>query len=433
MESTTENMNVNTTPAAPQTPAPQPAPVQPTPQPIQPNVYPVYPQNAGIPYGQAAQSMPYGQQPVQPIPAQNANAQTPSVTPAQPAAPAPAPAQVAQQPAVQQAATPVQTVQQQSAPQPAPAQPQQTEQPKVAPAPQVQTPAQPQAPLAEELLVEPTEGESEEEAPKKLILNTQRILDDWRFEKGKVLIFLMKLLKVFVVLFSISLFISGFTILIGANAAISFYEPLKNIPNIENFAPIMLVVATFLTIWVSFANYLTPYFKAFSIAKWLKNNDVSPKEVMKIYLQTRREKELTKYISGRGRINPEKSDLSQAAFILLNENHASIYKKEFVCDLVFWIVISLVKLAFVYFLSGIIGDVALQIKPIIEKTASFDFLSFIPLVANPIFLGIIGGWIIIGIARAITLACIASARRKGQVKWIKAFMKEDMPSEEYYE
>jgi hypothetical protein len=40
---------------------------------------------------------------------------------------------------------------------------------------------------------------------------------------------------------------------------------------------------------------------------------------------------------------------------------------------------------------------------------------------------------VLGITAAITLACIAHARNKDQQKWVKAFMKEDMPSKEYYD
>ena len=240
-------------------------------------------------------------------------------------------------------------------------------------------------------------------------------------------------MKVMVVLASISLFIMGFIGVIGFNIAISFLEPVAFLTRNAGTAQIMLLVATFLTIWVSFANKLTPYFKAFSIAKWLKNNEVDPREVMKIFLQSRREKELTKYKKGRGAINAENADLSQAVLILLSEDNKKSYKTEMVWALVFWFLISAAKIAFVYFLSGVIGAICTHINEIIQKTASFDFMKLVNYALNPIFLGVIGGWIILGIVSAIVLACIAHARNKKQQKWVKTHMADDMPSEEYYE
>lgn len=299
--------------------------------------------------------------------------------------------------------------------------------------------AMPNAPVTpvvpETFLEQPAENteNEEEKKPAKLILNTQRILDDWKFERGKVLIFLMKFMQVMVVLGSISLFIMGFIGVIGFNIAISFLEPVAFLTRNAGTSQIMLIIATFLTIWVSFANKLTPYFKAFSIAKWLKNNKVDPKEVMKIFLQSRREKELTKYSSGRGGISAEKADLAHAAFILLNEDHKKSLKSEMICSLIFWFLISALKILFVFTLSGVVGGVCTHINEIIQKTASFDFMKLVGYALDPLFLASVGGWIVVGIASAITIACIAASRNKTQIKWIKAFMKEDMPSEEYYE
>ena len=391
MESTTENMNVTPTPVAP-TPAPTPV-AQPTPAPaVQP-------------------AQPVAQAPVvQPAPA-------PTMPMAQPM-PAPAPA-----------VQPAQTA-------PAPAMPAQTTQPAPAPAPVVQ-PAQTAAPQVtlDTLIPDVPEenNEEEEKKPEKLILNIQRILDDWKYEKGKVLIFLMKFLKVMVVLASISLFFMGFVGVLGFNVAISFLEPVAFLTRNASTSKIMLICATFLTIWVSFADQLTPYFKAFSIAKWLTNNKVDPKEIMKIFLQTRREKELTKYNYGRGGITMEKTDLANAAFILLSDDHKKSFKSEMVCSLIFWLVFSVCKIFFVFLLSGALGGICTHVYEIVKKTAEFDFMTLFGYILNPLFLGVIGGWIVVGIASAITLACISSSRNKNQVKWVKTFMKEDLPSEEYYE
>lgn len=350
-----------------------------------------------------------------------------NVTPT-PVAPAPTPvAQPTPAPAVQ----PAQPVAQTPA-QPAPAV--QTTQPAPAPAPAVQ-PAQtaaPQVMLTPDVPQEESE-EEEEKKPEKLILNIQRILDDWKYEKGKVLIFLMKFLKVMVVLASISLFFMGFVGVLGFNVAISFLEPVAFLTRNASTSKIMLIGATFLTIWVSFADQFTPYFKAFSIAKWLTNNKVDPKEIMKIFLQTRREKELTKYKHGRGGITMEKTDLANAAFILLSDDHKKSFKSEMVSALIFWLVISVCKIFFVFLLSGALGGICTHVYEIVKKTAEFDFMKLFGYILNPLFLGVIGGWIVVGIASAITLACISWSRNKNQVKWVKAFMKEDLPSEEYYE
>lgn len=397
MESTTENMNVTPTPvASPATPAAQ-TPVD------QPQAAPVAPT-------------------VQAAPAQAPVAQaTPNPTPVQPtvvpAAPAPQ-AAPAQAPITPTAQTPV-----------------------AAPAPTTQP--QPQNPVAAPVEIsldalmntpeEKSEDKEEEKKPEKLILNTQRILDDWKFEKGKVLIFLMKFMQVMVVLASISLFTMGFVGVLGFNVAISFLEPVAFLTRNAYTAQIMLMIATFLTIWVSFANNLTPYFKAFSIAKWLKNNKVEPKEIMKIFLQTRREKELTKYNLGRGGINMEQADLANAAFILLSDDHKKSFKAEMISALIFWFVISVLKILFVFALSGALGGICTNVYEIIQKTAEFNFMKLFGYVLDPLLLGCLGGWIIVGIASAITLACISASRNKNQVKWVKVFMKDDMPSEEYYE
>lgn len=382
MESTTENMNVTPTPVAP-----APAPVaQPTPAPAV--------------------------QPAQPVATPAQPAPAPTMPMAQPM-PAPAPAVQPAQPAPAPAVQPAQT-----APAPAPVvQPTQTVAPQV-----MLTPDVPQE-----------ESEEEEKKPEKLILNIQRILDDWKYEKGKVLIFLMKFLKVMVVLASISLFFMGFVGVLGFNVAISFLEPVAFLTRNASTSKIMLIGATFLTIWVSFADQLTPYFKAFSIAKWLTNNKVDPKEIMKIFLQTRREKELTKYNYGRGGITMEKADLANAAFILLSDDHKKSFKSEMVCSLIFWLVISVCKIFFVFLLSGVLGGICTHVYEIVQKTAEFDFMTLFGYILNPLFLGVIGGWIVVGIASAITFACISSSRNKNQVKWVKVFMKEDLPSEEYYE
>ena len=415
MDFTTENTNVTPTPVTPIPNAPQPQPAAPNSAPApqmqvaqtataQPVHTPV--QTQAIPAPQAAAPI----QPTQPI---TATAQT--------AAPAPAPVatQPVSAPAQPQVNAPVQA---QAQPMAVPVQ-QQT--------PTIAANTTP-APQQEEYTEENGEQKEEEKKPAKLILNIQRILDDWKFERGKVLIFLMKLMKVLVILGSISLFVMGFIGVIGMNIAISFLEPVAFLTRNAFTSQIMLMIATFLTVWVSFANKLTPYFKAFSIAKWLKNNEINPKEVMKIYLQTRREKELTKYNNGRGGISAETADLSQAAFILLNEDNKKSYKTEMVWSLLFWLFISAVKVAFVYFLSIVLSNICQQINEIIQKTAEFDFMKLVNFALNPIFLGVIGGWILLGIAGAIVLASIAHARNKNQQKWIKAYMKEDMPSEEYY-
>ena len=413
-----ENNNVTPTPVTPQAPTPQPAPA---PQPyVQKPIAPMgqMPVTGTQPTPVAA---PYVQRPVAPAPQPPVSA-APVHTPAQP-----------------QPVQPMQPIQSQPAPTPVvvrPIQAPQTGQPVQAqPTPIVvkAVPAPAPQPQSEEVQEEETEQKEEEKKPAKLILNTQRILDDWKFEKGKVLIFLMKLMKVFVVLGAITLFIMGFIGLIGMNIAISFLKPIDFLTRNAATSQIMLIAATFLTIWVSFANKLTPYFKAFSIAKWLKKNEVDPKEVMKIFLQSRREKELTKYKKGRGEINAEKADLSQAALILLSEDNKKSYKVEMVWALLFWIFISALKIAFVYLLSGVIGNICLQISEIIEKTASFDFMKLVNFALDPIFLGCIGGWILMGIIKAIVIVCIAASRNRKQQKWVKTYMKEDMPSEEYYE
>ena len=428
MDFTTENNTVTPTPVTPQTPAPTPQiVVQPTPtapiaqEPVtaQPVHTPI--QTQAIPASQTAVPI----QPMQPI-------QTQPVMPA-PIAPimqtaTPAPAPVATQPVSAPAQSQIQPqVQAQAQPMAVPI-PQQT-----APVTANATPNPAPAPEQEEYTEENGEEKAEEKKPAKLILNIQRILDDWKFERGKVLIFLMKLMKVLVVLGAISLFFMGFIGVIGMNIAISFLEPVAFLTRNAFTSQIMLLCATFLTVWVSFANKLTPYFKAFSIAKWLKNNEVDPKEVMKIYLQTRREKELTKYKKGRGAISAEKADLSQAAFILLNEDNKKSYKTEMVWALVFWFLISAAKVAFVYFFSIVLSNICQQINEIIQKTAEFDFMKLVNFALNPIFLGVIGGWILLGIIGAIVLVSIAHARNKNQQKWIKAYMKADMPSEEYYD
>ncbi|MBQ7912835.1 MAG: hypothetical protein IJ308_03705 [Clostridia bacterium] len=391
MESTTENLNTTPTPvASPATPTPS-APV----------------------------ASPQAQAPAAPTQPPVASPTPNPIPPVQPAVAPTAPAMPATPVAAAMPNAPVVQPQQPVATQPAPV-----------------TPVVPVMPVAPETFLEQpaenTENE-EEKKPAKLILNTQRILDDWKFERGKVLIFLMKFMQVMVVLGSISLFIMGFIGVIGFNIAISFLEPVAFLTRNAGTSQIMLIIATFLTIWVSFANKLTPYFKAFSIAKWLKNNKVDPKEVMKIFLQSRREKELTKYSSGRGGISAEKADLAHAAFILLNEDHKKSLKSEMICSLIFWFLISALKILFVFTLSGVVGGVCTHINEIIQKTASFDFMKLVGYALDPLFLASVGGWIVVGIASAITIACIAASRNKTQIKWIKAFMKEDMPSEEYYE
>ena len=60
-------------------------------------------------------------------------------------------------------------------------------------------------------------------------------------------------------------------------------------------------------------------------------------------------------------------------------------------------------------------------------------MKLVNLALDPIFLGVIGGWIVVGIVSAIVIACIAHSRNKKQQKWVKLHMKEDMPSEEYYD
>ena len=303
--------------------------------------------------------------------------------------------------------------------------------PTVTPAPAATYPAgqnltMPAAPV-------PAAQNQQKKEPAKLILNTQRILDDWKYERGKVLIFLMKFMKVMVILGAVALFIMGFIGVIGFNIAISFLEPVAFLTKNVNMSKIMLVVATFLTIWVSFANKMTPYFKAFSIAKWLKKNDVNPKEVMKIFLQCRREKQLTKYNHGKGGINAEKADLSQAAFILLNPDNKKSFSTQMVWALCFWFLISVCKILFVFALSGVVGGMCTHIQEIIQKTASFDFMKLVKYALDLLFLISLGVWIVLGITSAITITCIAHSRNKKQQKWVKTFMKEDMPSEEYYE
>ena len=401
MESTTENMNVTPTPvASPATPAAQMPVAQPQAAPVAPTV-------------QAAPAQaPVAQATPNPTPVQ------PTVVPAAPA-PQAAPAQAPITPTAQ---TPVAA--------PAPTTQPQPQNPVAAQAAPVEISLDALMNTPEE---EKSEDKEEEKKPEKLILNTQRILDDWKFEKGKVLIFLMKFMQVMVVLASISLFTMGFVGVLGFNVAISFLEPVAFLTRNAYTAQIMLMIATFLTIWVSFANNLTPYFKAFSIAKWLKNNKVEPKEIMKIFLQTRREKELTKYNLGRGGINMEQADLANAAFILLSDDHKKSFKAEMISALIFWLVISVLKILFVFALSGALGGICTNVYEIIQKTAEFNFMKLFGYVLDPLLLGCLGGWIVVGIASAITLACISASRNKNQVKWVKVFMKDDMPSEEYYE
>ena len=403
MESTTENMNVTPTPvASPATPAAQMPVAQPQAAPVAPTVQ-ADPAPAQAPVAQATPN---------PAPVQ------PTVVPAAPA-PQAAPAQAPITPTAQ---TPVAA--------PAPTTQPQPQNPVAAQAAPVEISLDALMNTPEE---EKSEDKEEEKKPEKLILNTQRILDDWKFEKGKVLIFLMKFMQVMVVLASISLFTMGFVGVLGFNVAISFLEPVAFLTRNAYTAQIMLMIATFLTIWVSFANNLTPYFKAFSIAKWLKNNKVEPKEIMKIFLQTRREKELTKYNLGRGGINMEQADLANAAFILLSDDHKKSFKAEMISALIFWFVISVLKILFVFALSGALGGICTNVYEIIQKTAEFNFMKLFGYVLDPLLLGCLGGWIVVGIASAITLACISASRNKNQVKWVKVFMKDDMPSEEYYE
>lgn len=400
MESTTDNKNVNAT-----QPTQASASAFPTP-------------------GQTAFPTPGQTAPTFPAPGQTTVKQPVSfAAPAQQPAPAQqtaaTPAVVSQQPTA--AATPAPAQQPAPAPQPAPVQA--AQQPVQQPAPQP----------------EPEETPAEEEQPekkkkqKKLILNTQRILDDWKFERGKVMIFFMKLIKFLATLFCVLLYIGGFIFLIGANVAIGFWQPIAEIPNINTIAPIMLLIATFLVIWIPFTSKLTPYFKAFSISKWLDKNNINAQEVAKIFLQSRREKALTKYNKKRGSIGAEKADLSQATFSLLNEEHKSLYKSEFICALLFWLFISLVKLAFVYFLCGVVANISQQVKLIVEKTASFDFMTLVNFALNPVFLGLLGGLIVLSITAAITVACVAHKRNKNLYEWVKVEMKEFMPTEEYYE
>ena len=75
----------------------------------------------------------------------------------------------------------------------------------------------------------------------------------------------------------------------------------------------------------------------------------------------------------------------------------------------------------------------MQIKEIIEQAAAFDFMKLVGFALDPIFLIVIGSWIVIGITCAIVLASIAHARNKKQQKWVKTYMRADMPSKEYYE
>ena len=294
--------------------------------------------------------------------------------------------------------------------------------------------AQPDPEVMEDFLIEANEeAEEKEEAPApKLILNTQRILADWKHEKGKVLIFFMYLIKIFGILCSIGLFTTGFIFLIASKVAIGFWEPIREIPGITEIAPILLISATFVAIWCTFVHILTPYFKAFSIAKWLKNNKVDSAEVMKIYLQFRNEKKLTKYNKGKGGIKVEQSDLAQAAFLVLDEKHKSIYKQELLWTILFWVFISAAKILFVFGLSEILGALSLQVASIVNKEAAFTFMGLLETILTPVFLGSLGGWIFFSITNAIVRASIACARNKEQQKWVKAYMKDDLPSKEYY-
>ena len=360
--------------------------------------------------GQSAFPTPGQAAPTFPAPGQSTVRQPVSFT-------TPAPVQQptpVQQPAPAQQPAPVQ--------QPAPAQ---------QPAP-VQQPAPAQQPAPEETPAEEEQPEKKKKH-KKLILNTQRILDDWKFERGKVMIFFMKLIKLLATIFCIFLYIGGSIFLIGANVAIGFWEPIAEIPNINNIAPIMMLIATFLAIWICFTKKLTPYFKAFSIVKWLDKRNVNAQEVAKIFLQSRREKALTKYNKKKGSISAEKADLSQATFAILSEEHKSLYKSEFICALLFWIFISILKLVFTYFLCVVVAGVCQQIKMFLDSSVSFDIGLIFNIVLNPIFIAVIICWIIIGIAGAITVACISHKRNKNLHEWVKVEMKEFMPTEEYYE
>ena len=292
--------------------------------------------------------------------------------------------------------------------------------------------AQPDPEVMEDFLIEANEEEEEEAPAPKLILNTQRILDDWKYEKGKVLIFFMYLIKILCVLFSIGLFSTGFLFLIAYNVGTGFLEQISEIPGIAEIAPILLISAICVAIWYAFVHKLTPYFKAFSIAKWLKKNDISASEVMKIYLQCRHEKRLTKYNKGKGGVKAEQSDLSQAAFIVLSEEHKKIYKTEFVWTLLFWVFISAMEVFFIFALSQVIGGISGQIAGFIKKEIEFTFMGLVTDLLNPMLLASIGGWIFLGITNAIVRASIACARNKKQQKWVKAYMKDDMPSKEYY-
>ena len=385
MESTTQNNTTNTAQA--------PASAFPTP-------------------GQTAFPTPGQAAPTYPTPNQTA-----AKTPVTFATPAPAPVQ-APAPAPTQAAQPA------AQPAPAPA----VNQPAPAQAPQ----SAPQ-PTPEETPAEEEEGTEKKKKHKKLILNTQRILDDWKFERGKVLIFFMKLIRHLAAFFAVCLYIGGFVHLIGANIAIGFWEPIAQIPNITTTAPLMLLGATFLAVWVSFANKLTPYFKAFSLAKWLDKHSINPNEVAKIFLQERQTKAITKYNKGRGGISAEKADLSQATFTSLNEEYKALYKSEFISALLFWIFISLLQLAFIYFFSVVVALICQQIQMFIGMVMPFDINLIFNILLNPIFIAVVICWIIIGVAGGITVACISHKKKKNLQEWLKAEMKDFLPTEEYYE
>lgn len=332
---------------------------------------------------------------------------TPSVTvtaPA-PAAPATQTAQTAQKPA-----------------QPQPAQQAQAAQPVQAQAPQVTM----------EFYEEPAEEAEEEETPPRLILNTQQILNDWKFEKGKVLIFFMHLINGFSILAAIVLYVLGFVFLAAVHTAIGFLDQIRAIPNVETFAYVFLLAATGCAIWSPFTKRLSPFFKGFSIAKWLKKNNIDPYEVMKIFLQSRLENELTKYESAHGGISAEQADLAQGCFLLLDEKHKSSFRGEMICSIIFWVLFSAIKALFIIGLGKGIADICLQIQAMTQEGANFDFMSLPPLLFNTYF--VIGtlAWIVVGILFSIIRAAVRYTRNKEQQKWVEGFMPSELPTEEYY-
>lgn len=283
-----------------------------------------------------------------------------------------------------------------------------------------------------EFYEEPAEEAEEEEAPPRLILNTQQILNDWKFEKGKVLIFFMHLINGFSILAAIVLYVLGFMFLAAVHTAIGFLDQIRAIPNVEKFAYVFLLAATGCAIWSPFTKRLSPFFKGFSIAKWLKKNNIDPYEVMKIFLQSRLENELTKYESAHGGISAEQADLAQGCFLLLDEKHKSSFRGEMICSIIFWVLFSAIKALFIIGLGKGIADICLQIQAMTQEGANFDFMSLPPLLFNTYF--VIGtlAWIVVGILFSIIRAAVRYTRNKEQQKWVEGFMPSELPTEEYY-